>query len=141
MEMKAIIKSMIRQYPVIYFCTMVATIIYCGIFVPDENFPLTFLISLFVFGLLGDLPMLLFYSPKELTEKQWRVRKVLHFITLELVLLFTAKCLDFYQTLLQGVFFFILILFVYITVCLSVYYSDKRLANTLNEEIMKRKRS
>ena len=85
--------------------------------------------------------MLLFYSPKELTEKQWRVRKVLHFITLEIVLLFTAKCLDFYQTLLQGAFFFILILLVYIIVCLSVYYSDKRLANTLNEEIMKRKHS
>lgn len=141
MEMKAVIKSMIRDYPVIYFCTMVATIIYCGIFVPNENFSLTFLISMIVFAILGDLPMLLFYSPKELTERQWRVRKVLHFITLELVLLCTAKWLDFYQTFLQGAFFFILILLVYIIVSLFIYSSDKRLANTLNEKIMKRKHS
>ncbi len=141
MEVKTILKSMLKQYPVIYTMTMVCTLVYCSIFAPDEKLSLGFLASMMIFAFIGDLPMLLFCSSKELTEKQWNIRKVIHFVFLECLLLGMAKYMDLYHTLLQGVFFFILVMMVYVIVSIMLYCSDKRLADSLNEKIKNRKKS
>ena len=135
MELREMIKKMITSYFTIYGCTMMGTLFYCLIFNPTDSFGLDYFCWMLVFALAGDLPSLLFYSRKELNEDQWNVRFVIHFVVLESVLLTFAKYLGMYQTVLEGIFFAVIILVVYIVVRAVCFAGDKMIADEINERL------
>ena len=60
-----------------------------------------------LFSLAGDATLLVFYSKKVLTEKQFLFRTVIHFILLEIVLMTFAGLLQLYESTLEAVAFFL----------------------------------
>ena len=140
MELEWVLKKLFQQFPIIYMCSMMGTFVYCLIFSPDATFEISYFVLILLFSLLGTLPFFVFYSSCELTEFQMKVRYVIHFILLEIVLLIAAYTLDMYQTFMQGIAFAFIILGVYLIVRFSVFCSDQKMAESLNEKIRERKK-
>ena len=140
MEGKELIKRLLMSYPVIYGGAMMATWLCCIIYSPEIRFGLDYFAWMFLVALLGDLPLLWFYSRKELTNKQWRVRLLLHFITLETILLLVGYYMTWYETFTEGLVFTFSILCVYVIVRTISFTGDLLEARKLNEQLKKLKR-
>lgn len=135
MELRELLKRMINSYFVIYGCSMMGTLLYCLIFMPDEVYNIEYFEWMLVFSLAGDLPTMVFYSKKELTEKQWRVRLIIHFVLLEAVLLVMAKYMKMYRTFLQGAVFAGIVLLVYVLVRAVCFAGDFQTAKNINDKL------
>lgn len=139
MEFKGFIHALIRQYFVIYTGSMIATFCFCQAFYQGEALPVSYLAWMLLFSLCGTLPGIIFYSKKELSPKQWMVRKGIHFVLLECVLLTAGKVLGMYRGIKQGFWFAITVLAVYAFVSVFGYWSEKKTAEALNEKLKERR--
>ena len=140
MEIRKILKMMMRNYLLIYAGSMISTWVFCIIFEPDACFDLNYFAWMMIFAACGDLPVLVFYSRKKLTEKQWKIRFAIHLILLEIVLLTFAYFAKMYQTFRQGFLFAILIFAVYLIIRLFEYRSDKKDAEKMNMKIQENRK-
>lgn len=77
MQLKEILKNMIRDYFIITTAILVCTIVFCSFFNPDAAFTLAELKIILLLGALTDLPTLLYYSKRELTGKEFEIRFVM----------------------------------------------------------------
>lgn len=141
MNIKALIYLLINQYFIIYTGSMVATYCFCIIFYPGNELPVSYLAEMLLFTLCGTLPGFVFYSPRELTETQWRVRMWIHIGLLEGVLLTAGKILGLYEGIKEGFWFAVAILGVYILVRSITYLLDQRTAKELNEKLKERRQN
>lgn len=139
MDFKEFMHFLLRQYFVIYTGSMMATFCFCLAFYPGEVLPVSYLAWMLLFSLCGTLPGLVFYSKKELSKEQWIIRKGIHFVLLETVLLTAGRILGMYQGMKQGVWFAITIFAVYVFVVAISYWSEKRTAEALNEKLKERR--
>lgn len=139
MDITALIKKMLVQYIIIYAGSMFGTLVFCSIFYPDEMFGLDYLVWMLLFSLLGDLPLLVFYSKRELTEKQWIIRQGIHILLLELVLLCAAFQMGLYEGVIQGAAFALVIIGIYVLVRFITFRGDSKLAHELNVRLQERK--
>ena len=139
--MKSILKQMIRHFFIIYTGAVFGTFIYCFIFARDAVFGINYFIQVFFLSVSGDLPLLIFYSKKELTKAQMKGRHVLHFCTIEIVVLVVGKCFGLYgNTLAEAGVFFAIIAFVYLLVFIFGYMMNAATADAINKRIEERKR-
>ncbi len=135
MDSKNMIRALISNYFVIMTGTFLGNFIYCSIFARDSIFTVGYLGMMFVFGFLGDIPLLVFYSKHELSRKEWRGRQAFHVIMVEAVLLIAAYYLEMYHTPLQGVVFAIIVLGVYVMVNTFCWHRDQTEANRMNSKL------
>ncbi|NLL77963.1 MAG: DUF3021 domain-containing protein [Clostridiales bacterium] len=139
MDIRSLIKKMLMQYIIIYAGSMFGTLVFCSIFYPSDLFGLDYFVWMLLFSLLGDLPLLVFYSAKELTEKQWITRQIIHFLLLEAVLLSAAYKTGMFEGVIEGTAFVFVILAVYVLVRLITFRNDIRLAQKMNFRLQERK--
>lgn len=135
MELRELLRRIVNSYFVIYGCSMLGTLVFCLIFEPDSVFNVQYLEWMLLFSALGDLPALVFYSGKELTIKQWRIREVIHFVILETVLLTAANCMGMYHTFSEGMVFAGIILLVYVLVRAVCFAGDFQTAKNINDQL------
>lgn len=138
--MKPILKEMIRHFFIIYTGAVFGTFIYCFIFDRDAVFGIDYFIQVFFMSVFGDLPLLIFYSNKELTQVQMKRRHVLHFFIIEIVLLVVGKWFGLYgDTLAEAGVFFAVVAFVYFLVFIFGYLMNAATADEINKRIEERK--
>lgn len=138
--MKPILKEMIRHFFIIYTGAVFGTFIYCFIFDRDAVFGIDYFIQIFFMSVSGDLPLLIFYSNKELTQAQMKRRHVLHFFIIEIVLLIVGKWFGLYgDTLAEAGVFFAVVAFVYFLVFIFGYLMNAATADEINKRIEERK--
>ena len=140
MDFKGFMHALIRQYFVIYTGSMIATFCFCQAFYPGEALQTSYLAWMLLFSLCGTLLGLIFYSKKELSPRQWMVRKGIHFVLLECVLLTAGRILEMYKGVKQGFWFAVTVLVVYGFVSFISYWSEKRTAEALNEKLRERRK-
>lgn len=141
MELTELLKKMVRDYFVIVTGTVIGTLLYCVVWSPEATFDVSYFLWILLFALAGDLPTLIFYSPKELTHKKWRRRIQMHLLVLELILLSIATYSGIITSVFpEGMFFAVLIIFVYFMVWTAHWRLDKKTAEDLNRIILDRKR-
>jgi len=139
--MKAILEKMVRHFFIIYTGAVFGTFIYCFIFGRDAVFGIDYFIQVFFMSVFGDLPLLIFYSKKELTKAQMKRRHVLHFCVIEAVLLFVGKWFGLYgDTFTETGVFFAIVAFVYLLVFIFGYMMNAATAEEINKRIKERKR-
>lgn len=139
--MKIIIGKSVYQYFLIYALTMITTLIICHFFYPDITFELSYFWEVMVFSLLAVLPGFVYYSPKELTRKQWIIRTILHTILLETALLFAANLIGMYRGICGGIVFAIIILIIDSIVRLLSYTKDGKTADEINVQLKERRKN
>ncbi len=141
MELRDLIKKILFSYPAIYGCSMMATFVFCMVFYhEDAVFGMDYFGLMLLFSLAGDLPILVFYSKREMSQKEMNVRLLIHFLLLECVLMVLGRFFGLYKSFLQGVFFFFIVLVVYVIIRASVFCEDIRRAKQLNDALAERKR-
>lgn len=140
MELGKLIKKICVSYPVIYGGSMMATLVFCLVFYPERVFGLDYLAKMLLFSLAGDLPILVFCSGKELSQQEWMVRMILHFVLLEVVLMTFGGIWGLYETFIEGIAFFLIVLLVYIGVRLIVFSDDSRQAEQMNKALLNKKK-
>lgn len=141
MELRELIKRLIVSYPIIYGCSIMAAYVFCLFFDPDAVFGLEYLEGFFLFALAGDLPSLVFYSRRELSNREWRIRVILHLLLLEGVLLSFGRVMGLYKTMSEGIFFFFIVLLVYVVVRLLAFSGDISSAKEINEALAEIKKN
>lgn len=88
MSLKELLKNMIRDYFVITTAILMCTIAFCSIFNPDAVFTLQELRALLLLGIATDLPTLIYYSKRELSEREYKIRFVLQVLVIASIVIF-----------------------------------------------------
>jgi len=140
MNFREFIKQLVRMYFVIYTGSMVGTVCFCSIFVPDAHLNVSFITWMFLFALFADLPGLVFYSRQELSAEKWRKRMGLHLLLLEAVLLTAGRMYKMWSGIFQGICFGGIVFGVYVLVMFVNYQLDNKVAEQLNERIQERRK-
>jgi len=101
---------------------------------PDMAFDLKSIYILMAFSFLGALTGFILYSPDDLSEKKMRIRIIIHFFTLEILLIVLGSAMN----LVTGPGLIILALqiaVIYIIVHLLSWQNDKKDAKKINEKL------
>lgn len=88
--------------------------------------------QIFLTGILGALPSFLFYFKNEPTKNQFRVRTVIHFIVIETVVMTEGAFFGWYESFIDGLILFAVILAVYLFVWAYSYFMNMHLAKDIN---------
>ena len=88
--------------------------------------------EIFLTGILGALPSLLFYFKNEPTKKQFRVRTIIHFIVIETVVMTEGALFEWYGRFADALVLFVVIFAVYLFVWAYSYFMNMHLARDIN---------
>ncbi|HWQ50471.1 MAG TPA: DUF3021 family protein [Terriglobales bacterium] len=90
MRGEEILKKMLVHFFIITTGTVTAVYLFCRLFYPTATFQTADLGRILWMAAAGDLPLAVFYSRRELTRGEMRLREVLHFLLLVGVILSLA---------------------------------------------------
>jgi hypothetical protein len=131
MKTMDLIKQFIRQY----FYILGLLVIGSALLVDPSKINREYILLCMAFAAVGDLPIFVYWSRSELSEKALRVRAVIHFILLEAAVL-TFGGISGLVTDLQGYFYFcIQVAIISVLVRLVSWSGDVRTANKINEKL------
>lgn len=116
MKLADYIKRLIRDYFIIFAIIVISITVLRQIFLPDAYFELKDIFIYMICALVGDLPSLIFYSPKEISEKEMRLRIIIHFVVLETVLLILTNVMGWVNGILNTILFAFQIAVIYVLV-------------------------
>ncbi|MFD1903326.1 DUF3021 family protein [Paenibacillus rhizoplanae] len=102
---------------------------------PELAFDLTSIYTIMGFSLLGALTGLMLYAPDEVSEQAMRVRIVIHFLLLELLLITLASLIGVVASVSAALLLVLQIAVVYAIVRLLSYEKDKKEAEQINERL------
>ncbi len=88
-----------------------------------------------LFALAGNLPSLIYYSKKELSIKSRKIRMVLHFILIEVVVLSFGNLMGQVSGVVDNILFAVEILVIYAFVILVTWLLDRKTANDINQQL------
>jgi len=139
MELKDFIKELIRNYFIIFAIIVIMITLLRQIFSPGAYFELTDIFIYMICALVADLPSMIFYSKKEISEKEMRLRRIIHFVILEAVLLTLANVMGWVTGGLNTFLFALQIGVIYMLVRSFSWLDDRRAARKINEKLKEMK--
>ena len=110
MNIRTLLRTFIQHFFIIYAFSMIITPVFCMIFAIDVQFPVHYFWQMMSFSLLADMPLLIFYSSRELSRRQWIIRSIVHTLVLECALMYAGFRLGLYAGFAGGLIFFSCIL-------------------------------
>ena len=130
--MKDTVKLVITHFFIIstgvLFIISLSNLLFAG----SEPLPPELPWQIFLTGILGALPSFLFYFKNEPTKNQFRVRTVIHFIVIETVVMTEGAFFGWYESFIDGLILFAVILAVYLFVWAYSYFMNMHLAKDIN---------
>ena len=141
MNRKELMRMLLMDFFVCYTCTMMATILFCGLNTPKvTELPVSYLWKAALFSLCADLPVTVYYSKRELIRRQWWIRTAFHTLLIEIVLLTFGYLLEMYKGVLGFVLFFFVVLIVDLIVRGVTFLNDKNTADEINARLKNERR-
>ncbi len=123
--------TMIRNYFIIFTIIILGT----ALLNPTHSFTFREIMLSALFALAGDLPSIVFYSKKELSNKNRNIRIVIHFLLLEVVILTFGNIMGQVSGVKQTALFGLEILGIYILVGFFSWLIDRKTANDINQKL------
>ena len=135
------IMAWVRRTVMIYGILMISTFLMCLLFNPTSVLPVVpFFGRMFVFALLAEISMAVYYSREELTPKAWWIRTVLHLLVLEAMLLPLAHVWGYWHNGPDIIIYAAFILFAKVFWHLVDYGLNARTAAQINRRIREYRR-
>jgi hypothetical protein len=141
MNFKGLLKGLIRNYFIIFALIVITLTILRRIFAPGTYFKISDIFTYMLCALLGDLPSLILYSTKELTEREMRLRIILHFLVLEVVIITFANVTGVVTGFLASVFLALQVAVIYAIGRFSIWNGDMKVADKINQRLKALKES
>lgn len=135
MKRSEVAKDIIRDFLVIFASIIIIITVLRQIFMPELAFDLISIYTIMGFSLLGALTGLMLYAPDEVSEQAMRVRIVIHFLLLELLLISLASLIGVVASVSAALLLALQIAVVYAIVRLLSYEKDKKEAEQINERL------
>ncbi len=132
---KIFLKRCLLEYFIITTCITAATGILGLTLDPTAKFGYESYFSPLLFGLISLIPSFLTYTQKELSFRQAILRKVLHVIILEVVLIVVGFQVEILQTPADALFFALAVCIVFIAVNLISWKLDQKNADEINKKL------
>ena len=129
------VKKILMSFFVSVTCICAAMALIGMIFETDTLFGYESFLSPLIFGAVASLPMLVKYSRSELSLKQTIIRNVIHFVLIEVMVLFVLYFTGALTSTSLTVSLVISILIIYLTVNLVLWINDKRIAKEFNNAL------
>lgn len=129
------IKKLIRDFFIIFAIIVICITVLRQIFSPGEYFELKDIFIYMICSLVADLASLIFYLPKEISEKAMRLRIIIHFVVLEAALLTLANVMGWVTGILNTVLLAFQIAVIYVLVRFLSWRDDRKTASRINEKL------
>ena len=138
-KIKDILRLAVSHFFIITVCVMFVVSAANLLFYKDFNYSIdgTFPWVMMLTGLLGALPTLLYYFPKEPTRKQFYIRVALHYLLINAVILGEGRLLGWFSTVPQMLIIAAMILAVYGLVWLFSIIAEKTQADNINKALQR----
>lgn len=137
MSFKDFLKKNLMNFFIIVTCVNIAIGILGAQFDAQATLGYEAYFSPIIFGAIATFPSLIQYSPGELTFKQMLFRRVLHFITLEILLIGFAYSSRIIQGVTMFISFSITVFLVYLITNIIRWIIDNNTANEINKGLKK----
>jgi fatty acid desaturase len=111
--------------------------LFIAIFSPEINYMSILLLQMFIMAALSTLGNLIFYSMKEVSKKSMRIRTIINYLYVNLIVYTMAFVFNWinFNSILQLVLMFVLILLVYIVVYITNYIKGEMEAKAMNLQL------
>ena len=138
-KIKDILRLAVSHFFFFFLCVMFVVSAANLLFYKDFNYSIdgTFPWVMMLTGLLGALPTLLYYFPKEPTRKQFYIRVALHYLLINAVILGEGRLLGWFSTVPQMLIIAAMILAVYGLVWLFSIIAEKTQADNINKALQR----
>ncbi|MGE7997703.1 DUF3021 family protein [Lysinibacillus sp. NPDC093190] len=128
------VQKIIKNFFIIFGSIIMIITILRQMYDSDMAFDLKSIYILMAFSFLGALTGFILYSPNDLSEKKMRIRIIIHFFTLEILLIVLGSAMNLVTG--PGVIILALqIAVIYIIVHLLSWRNDKKDAKKINEKL------
>lgn len=135
MSFKSFLKKCIGQYFIITTCITAATGILGMNLEPEARFGYEAYFSPLLFGLISVLPSFAMYARKELSFHQMLIRKIIHVLLLEALLIVFGVTAGLLHNLTDSISFAIAVFAVYLIVSVISWQLDLKEAGEINNTL------
>lgn len=133
------IKHAFLMFLYILACTIIASALYVtlNMNIQDVQLDVMFLWQAIFLSALCALSIFIYYSKHELSKRQHLVRRIIHFIVINVIMLFGSIYFEWIASdkLWNIIFMLLLIISVYLIVTFAVFLNNKAVANQLNVKL------
>ncbi len=132
-----VLKTLVKTYIYVLAGSILSTAIFISVFVPETVFTVLLLWEVIVMSAATTLGTLIFYSKKEISKRQMKIRTVIHYIYINLIVFSTALLcgwVDLKHTV-QLLFLLLLIAAVYYSVSSAMFKKEEKAAECMNERL------
>lgn len=140
MRGEELFRKLFNHYFINVTCIVIAVFSFCRIFYPEAHFSTEDLSRILFMAAAGDLPLVVFYARRELTRKELRIRKIIHFALVVSVNL-TLAYLWGWVNMARGAEvagLLICVTVVYVAITLITDCRDRKVTDMLNDKLRER---
>ncbi|PFS01988.1 hypothetical protein CN988_28400 [Bacillus thuringiensis] len=135
MNLFVFVQKIIKDFLLIFASIIIIITILRQIYYPNLAFDLKSIYIIMAFSFLSALLGIILYSPNDISEKKMRIKIIIHFFTLEILLIALASFFDLVNSALGGIILALQIGIIYILVRLLSWENDKKEAEKINEKL------
>ncbi|CAM4085022.1 DUF3021 family protein [Saccharibacillus endophyticus] len=135
MKVSELTKEILRSFLIIFASIMIIITVLRQIYVPDASFELQAIFTIMAFSFVGALTGIILYTPHAASERKMRIRVIVHFFVLEVLLVSLALLLNLVQSMFAILLLVVQIAVVYLIVRLLSYRNDQKEAQQINDRL------
>lgn len=135
MQLTDFIKKVLQQFLIIFALIIIILTFLRQLYYPEVAFDLKSIYIVMAFSLFASLLGFILYSPNNLSEKNSRIRMVIHFLALEALLITLASITGIVDSVISKSILAIQIAVIYCIVRLLSWQQDKKVSNEINEKL------
>ena len=135
MNMSKFVQKLMKDFMIIFASIIIIITILRQIYYPNMAFDLKSIYTIMAFSLLSALMGFILYSPNDIGEKKMRIRMIIHFFTLEILLISLASIFGIVNSPSEGIILALQIAVIYLIVRLLSWKKDQKEAQKINEKL------
>ncbi|WP_286925230.1 MULTISPECIES: DUF3021 family protein [Lysinibacillus] len=135
MKLSEFVRDIIKDFLIIFASIIIIITFLRQIYYPNMAFDLKSIYIIMSFSLLSALTGFILYSPNDLSEKKMRIRIIIHFFTLEILLIVLGSAINIVNDALDVIFLALQIAVIYIIIRLLSWQNDKKDVKKINEKL------
>ena len=134
------VKKVIQTYFYVLSGSIISTAIFISIFLPDLYFNVEIIWQVIIVSAITSLGTLIYRSKREISKKQMRIRHIVHYTYINVVVLGAAVMWGWVNVnrLSQIITLILLIAAVYFSVTTAMFSNEKRIAESINQRLRSR---
>ena len=129
------VQKIIKNFFIIFASIIMIITLLRQMFYSDMAFDLKSIYIIMAFSFLSALTGFILYSPNDLSEKEMRIRIIIHFFTLEILLIVLGNAISLVNGTSEIIILALQIAVIYVIVRLLSWQIDKKDAKKINEKL------